>query len=193
MKEPEIPPDEKERLEALGAYDILDSEPEQAYDDLVRIVSHMLDMPIALVSLVDAERQWFKARVGLDAQETSREISFCGHAVAQRRSLVVENALELASADFAEDAAIDGAVRALVGHPAVGQPHRVQVGRRQHRPDRIQRRSMQCLTRFAAVPHDRATPVEGAGIERLGPLARSRVEPQSGAARGRLLGGERDP
>ncbi|MCX4246467.1 hybrid sensor histidine kinase/response regulator [Paraliomyxa miuraensis] len=94
MKEPEIPDDEAQRLEALAAYHVLDTEPEQAYDDLVKVVSHLLHMPIALVSLVDAQRQWFKARVGLEPQQTSRAVSFCAHAVAQRRSLVIENALE---------------------------------------------------------------------------------------------------
>jgi len=93
MESPLIPPSEAERLAALLSYDVLDTAPEQAYDDLVRIAAHLLDMPIALVSLVDAERQWFKARVGLDAPETSREVSFCGHAVFHRESLVIPDAL----------------------------------------------------------------------------------------------------
>jgi PAS domain S-box-containing protein len=93
MESPAIPANEAERLAALRSYDILDTTPEQIYDDLVRVAAHLLDMPIALVSLVDAERQWFKARVGLGAAETSREVSFCGHVVVQRRPLVVPDAL----------------------------------------------------------------------------------------------------
>jgi PAS domain S-box-containing protein len=92
MQTPAIPPDEAERLAALRSYAILDTEPEAAYDDLVRVASHLLGVPMALVSLVDAERQWFKARLGLDATEGPRELSFCGHAVAEGRSLVVPDA-----------------------------------------------------------------------------------------------------
>lgn len=92
MKIPREPPDEAQRLQRLVAFDILDSLPEGAYDDLVRLASHLLDAPIALISLVDANRQWFKARVGLDATQTPRDISFCGHAVFEREMLVVSDA-----------------------------------------------------------------------------------------------------
>src|SRR5690349_21402929 len=120
MQSPAIPPDEAERLAALQSYDILDSGPEQAYDDLVRIAAHLLEMPIALVSLVDAERQWFEARIGLDATETSREISFCGHAVVERRSLVVPDAL--ADPRFVDNPLVTGPphVRFYAGAPLRG-------------------------------------------------------------------------
>jgi two-component system NtrC family sensor kinase len=81
MKTAPIPRNEAERLIDLLSYELLDTECEAAYDDLVRIASAVCDTPIALVSLVDADRQWFKAQVGLDAKQTSRDISFCGHAI----------------------------------------------------------------------------------------------------------------
>lgn len=89
MKTPPIPDDEQERLAALRRYDILDTLPEQTYDDIVGIASRLVGTPIAAISLVDAERQWFKARVGLEAPQTSREISFCGHSVASGEMLVI--------------------------------------------------------------------------------------------------------
>jgi hypothetical protein len=92
MKRPAIPSDEIERLAALRRYEVLDTLPEQDYDDLTELAAHICETPIALVSLIDADRQWFKSRVGLDAEETSREISFCGHVVADREPLIVPDA-----------------------------------------------------------------------------------------------------
>ncbi|HVL48206.1 MAG TPA: GAF domain-containing sensor histidine kinase [Candidatus Thermoplasmatota archaeon] len=80
---PASPPtkDEAARLAILHAYAILDTPPEEAFDDIARVAAHVTGMPIALVSLVDAQRQWFKAKVGLADEETSREVSFCAHAI----------------------------------------------------------------------------------------------------------------
>ena len=88
-----IPADEAQRLQALREMLILDTPPEERFDRVVRFAADEFDMPIVLVSLVDANRQWFKARVGLDACETDRESSFCGHAIMQPQLLVVEDAL----------------------------------------------------------------------------------------------------
>lgn len=81
MKAPEVPADERTRLETLRSLKILDTLPEERFDRLTRLARKLFDVPIALVSLVDADRQWFKSSAGLDATETPREISFCGHAI----------------------------------------------------------------------------------------------------------------
>ena len=83
MKSPEIPENEQGRLSALQELDILDTGREERFDRLTRLASHIAGTPIALVSLVAQYRQWFKSRVGLDAEQTSRDISFCGHAILQ--------------------------------------------------------------------------------------------------------------
>jgi anti-sigma regulatory factor (Ser/Thr protein kinase) len=75
--------DEAGRLKALRQYRILDTEPEQAFDDLTLIASQICGVPIALISLVDEDRQWFKSRVGIEARESSRSVSFCAHAILQ--------------------------------------------------------------------------------------------------------------
>lgn len=84
--------DEALRLKALQDYRVLDTPPEAVFDNLTRLAADLLQTPIALVSLVDAERQWFKARVGLPATETPRTVSFCDHAIRADSNLVVEDA-----------------------------------------------------------------------------------------------------
>lgn len=93
MLPPLLPCDETARLQALHGMGVLDTPPEERFDALVQYTADALEVPIALVSLVDAERQWFKARVGLALQQTARDISFCGHAILGDDVLVVEDAL----------------------------------------------------------------------------------------------------
>ena len=81
--------DEGERLAALHRYCVLDTPPEPAFDRLAHLAQNLLHTPTALVSLVDAERQWFKSRIGMDLSETPRDISFCSHAVHAKDVLVV--------------------------------------------------------------------------------------------------------
>src|SRR4029450_12307558 len=84
-----VPHDETARLAALRHYRILDTEPEQAFDDLALLASQICGTPIALISLVDADRQWFKARKGIGVTQTSRAVSFCSHAIEQSGLVVV--------------------------------------------------------------------------------------------------------
>lgn len=81
MERPAIPANEAERLRVLRRYEILDTEPEAGFDDLLTIAAAVCGMPMGSVTLVDADRQWFKARIGLDLEETPRESSFCAHAI----------------------------------------------------------------------------------------------------------------
>jgi sigma-B regulation protein RsbU (phosphoserine phosphatase) len=87
-----IPHDEAERLADLRALKLLDTPPEERFDRLVELAAGMFDVPIAYVALVDSDRQWFKAKCGLTADETGRDVSFCGHAILQDEPLVVPDA-----------------------------------------------------------------------------------------------------
>lgn len=92
MKIAPLPADEQARLETLRKYDILDTEPETAFESMVQLASYICQTPIAAISLVDEDRQWFKAITGLDARETSRDVAFCAHAILQDETMVVPDA-----------------------------------------------------------------------------------------------------
>lgn len=94
MKPPAIPPNEAARVAALRSYDVIDSGPEPQFDALVKLAAHIAGVPMALVTLIDTDRQWFKARYGIEGTETTRDTSFCGHAVASGAPLIVPDSLD---------------------------------------------------------------------------------------------------
>ncbi len=112
-----IPQNEKERLRALESYHIMDTLSEEEYDAITRLASRICGTPIALISLLDENRQWFKAKEGLETAETSRDISFCQHAILDEVPFVVPNALE--NPVFANNPLVTGnlAIRFYAGVP----------------------------------------------------------------------------
>lgn len=112
-----IPADDEQRLQALQELLILDTPPEERFDRVVAFAADEFDVPIALVSLVDRNRQWFKSRVGLAVCETARDISFCGHALVQDGIFVIPDAL--ADPRFADNPLVLGEphIRFYAGAP----------------------------------------------------------------------------
>lgn len=117
MLKPDKPENETERLKTLRAIGVLDSAPEERFDRLTRLAKHVFDVPIALVSLVDENRQWFKSCQGLDVSETPREISFCGHAILGDDAFVIEDTL--ADSRFADNPLVtqEPYIRFYAGYP----------------------------------------------------------------------------
>ncbi len=93
MISPAIPLNEASRLDTLRALNILDTSPEERFDRLTRLAKRLFGVPIALISLVDADRQWFKSCQGLSVNETPRGVSFCGHAILGEKVMMVPDAL----------------------------------------------------------------------------------------------------
>ncbi len=112
-----LPPNEAERLQALRNYDILDTPPEIAFERLVSLAARLFNVPIALVSLIDTDRQWLKSCFGMDTRETSRELSFCAHTILSEQVMVVPDAR--ADLRFADNPTVTGAsgIRFYAGAP----------------------------------------------------------------------------
>jgi GAF domain-containing protein len=89
MPAADLPPDEEERLRALRELELLDSEPEEEFDELVRRAAEATGAPIAVITLVDEARQWFKARVNLELESTDRDLAFCAHAILSPDDLTI--------------------------------------------------------------------------------------------------------
>lgn len=115
-----VPEREQSRLSALAALQLVPSAAEERFDRIVRLASLVTECPIALITLLTAQRQWFKARVGLKAEETPREWAFCTHAILQRGPFIVEDATQ--DARFRDNPLVTGApeIRFYAAFPLVG-------------------------------------------------------------------------
>jgi GAF domain-containing protein len=114
-----VPPNEKQRLKVLWEYHVLDTVPEEVFDDLTELAARICEAPIALLTLVDEDRQWFKSKIGVTVNETSRDISFCGHAICQSDLFIVPDATK--DSRFARNPLVisDPKIRFYAGAPLV--------------------------------------------------------------------------
>jgi GAF domain-containing protein len=152
-----VPANETERLAALERYAILDTDPEQALDELVQLAATICGTPIALLSLVDSSRQWFKARVGLTVMETPRDLSFCAHAIGSDEELFIVADAER-DPRFATNALVIGEphIRFYAAAPLIS-PEGLKLGTlcvidsRPRELDRVQRGALSALARQAMV------------------------------------------
>jgi len=122
-----IPPDEAERIAELRAMKLLDTAPEDRFDRLVHLAAAVFEVPIAYIALVDSDRQWFKAKCGLTVDETGRDVSFCGHAIASEGPMIVPDALQ--DERFEDNPLVVGEpkIRFYAGCPLTG-PNGYKVG-----------------------------------------------------------------
>ena len=147
---------EKKRLKVLWQYEVLDTVPEELFDDLTELAARICEAPIALISLVDEKRQWFKSKVGTDVKETSRDVSFCAHAIKQAELFIVPDATQ--DRRFANNPLVtsDPKIRFYAGAPLI-TPDGYALGtlcvidRQPRELDSEQKEALWALSRLALV------------------------------------------
>jgi hypothetical protein len=147
-----LPTNEAERLAALKEYRILDTGTERSYDDITALAAHICEVPIAMISLVDEARQWFKSRVGVEQQQTPREVAFCAHAILQDKPFIISDATK--DKRFAGNSLVTGEphIRFYAGVPLVN-PEGLALGTLcvvDHQPHQLsaaQQKTLQALSR----------------------------------------------
>src|SRR3954471_23845194 len=163
-----IPANDAKRLEALHALDLLDTPPEERFDRITRLLTLVLRVPMAYISLVDSDRQWFKSSCGLDSTETPRSVSFCGHAILADEPMVVPDAA--ADERFHDSPLVTGEpyIRFYAGHPLNG-PGGQKVGTlcvADHRPRSLDESELEALREMARVVERELGLVEAVHLQR---------------------------
>lgn len=150
------PPNEAQRLAALSATGLMDTPAEQVFDRLTWLASHVTECPMALLTLLSGQRQWFKSRLGVEQRETPREVAFCSHTIMQDGAFVVEDA----SADprFAANPLVTGAphIRFYAGYPVL-DANGMALGSLcvlDREPRRLRERELRALRELAAIASD---------------------------------------
>ena len=147
-----VPKNEAKRLSVLWQYEVLDTVPEEVFDELTELAAHICEAPIALITLIEEKRQWFKSRFGISASETSRDVSFCAHAILQPQLFIVPDATK--DRRFADNPLVtsDPKIRFYAGAPlitpdghALGTLCVIDIVPRQLRPD--QKKTLGILAR----------------------------------------------
>ena len=176
MKKPDVPQDEQTRLEALWSLSILDSPSEERFDRLTRMAKRLFGVPIALVSLVDENRQWFKSCFGLSVSETSRDISFCGHAILGNDPFIIPDAL--VDERFADNPLVlnDPYIRFYAGCPLSG-PNGSKLGTLciiDREPRELVKDELEALTDLAAMVERELSAVQLATLDELTKISNRR-------------------
>ncbi len=151
-----VPSNEARRLQALAASKLMDSPPEEVFDRLTWLASHVSECPMALLTLLSGRRQWFKSRIGLAACETAREAAFCSHTILQDGAFVVEDAL--ADERFAANPLVTGEphIRFYAGYPVL-DANGFALGSLcvlDREPRRLRERELRALRELAAIASD---------------------------------------
>ena len=176
MKKPPVPLDETMRLRSLHSLRILDSAPDERFDRVTRMAKRLMDVDICLVSLVDSDRQWFKSKQGLDACETSREISFCGHAILEEKPFIIEDTLT--DPRFVDNPLVtdNPNIRFYAGYPVHG-PEGRRIGTLcliDRLPRQFSDRDVETLKEFAALVDDELATASQLNVDELTKVANRR-------------------